>query len=282
MNEMVTLEYLLSFIDEDAPYGDLTTSSIIGDCPCTGSLVARQDGTIAGLKEASLLFSHHGVDFFPRTDDGFDVSCGFEVAALKGSAAGALLVERTALNIIGRMSGIASRTRYISNLISSHNLSCRIAATRKTAPGLRLLDKKAVTLGGGIGHRLGLSDGILIKDNHLALVGLKRALQLAKRADHYRKIEVEVENPAQALQAAISGAEILLLDNMEPEEIRAALRLLEEEGIRERVLIEISGGIDESNILDYAMPGIDIISMGCLTHSVKNFDISLELFPIEK
>lgn len=279
---MVTLDYLLSFVDEDAPYGDITTESVIGEETCRGTLVARQGGTIAGLKEASILFSHFGVDFLPEIYDGMDVVSGSKIVLLNGSAAGMLLVERTALNIIGRMSGIATQTRRICNIISSHGLSCRIASTRKTAPGLRLLDKKAVTLGGGESHRLGLSDGILIKDNHLALVKMEEAIQKAKKLNLYRKIEIEVESAEKALRAVKAGAEILLLDNMQPDEIRDTIRILEEEKCREGIVIEVSGGIDEENILHYAIPGVDVISMGCLTHSVKNFDISLDISPLEK
>ena len=279
---MVTLDYLLSFIDEDAPYGDITSASVIGEKTCQGTLIARQDGTIAGLEEASLLFSNFGVDFLPAVHDGMDIPSGSTIALLNGSAAGMLLVERTALNIIGRMSGIATGTRRICKIISTHHLSCRIASTRKTAPGLRMLDKKAVTLGGGESHRLGLSDGILIKDNHLALVTIEEAIKQAKKSNLYRKIEIEVESTGEALRAAKAGAEILLLDNMHPDKIRDTILILEKEKCREGIVIEVSGGIDEENILQYAIPGVDIISMGCLTHSVKNFDISLAISPIEK
>jgi len=279
---MVTLDYLLSFIDEDAPYGDITTASVIGKDTCQGTLIARQDGTIAGLEEASMLFSHYGIDFIPEVYDGMDVISGSKIALLNGSAAKMLLVERTALNIIGRMSGIATQTRRICTIISSQRLSCRIASTRKTAPGLRLLDKKAVRLGGGEGHRLGLSDGILIKDNHLAFAKIEEAIAKAKGSNLYHKIEVEVESPADALRAAKAGAEILLLDNMQPGEIRDTIHILEEEKIRAGIVIEVSGGIHEGNILQYAIPGIDVISMGSLTHSVKNFDISLEIVPVKK
>jgi nicotinate-nucleotide pyrophosphorylase (carboxylating) len=279
---MVTLDYLLAFIDEDAPYGDITTESVMGSDSCQGALVARQDGTIAGLEEASLLFSHFGIDVIPQVSDGIDVSSGSRVALLKGPAAGMLLVERTALNIIGRMSGIATRTRKIRAILSSHKVTCRIASTRKTAPGLRLLDKKAVVLGGGERHRLGLSDGVLIKDNHLAFQGIEEAIGKAKRSNPYQKIEIEVESPEEALRAAKAGADILLLDNMRPGKIRDTILVLEEEEIRAGVLIEVSGGVHEGNILQYAISGVDIISMGSLTHSVENFDIGLDIIPSER
>jgi len=279
MIKLVTLEQLLQFIAEDAPYGDITTESVIDEKDCRGVLVARQAGIIAGLEEAAQLFRHFGVHYISHVNDGEKVYEGTEIAALEGSAAGILLVERTALNIIGRMSGIATQTRNLSDLISSHNLSCRIAATRKTAPGLRSLDKKAVLLGGGEGHRLGLSDGILIKDNHLAIVSLEEAIKRAKIKNLYRKIEVEVENTGEALRAAHAGAEILLLDNMTPLEVRETIRCLDNENLINRLVIEVSGGINAQNILEYAIPGVDVISMGSITHSVSNFDISLEIIP---
>ena len=138
------------------------------------------------------------------------------ILSLAGNAKGILLVERTALNIIGRMSGIATQTRKFADIVSAANTRCRIAATRKTSPGFRALDKKAVQLGGGDPHRMSLSDGILIKDNHLMLVSLTEAIRSAKAASAYRKIEVEVETPHDALTAAKEGADILLLDNMIP------------------------------------------------------------------
>jgi nicotinate-nucleotide pyrophosphorylase (carboxylating) len=197
--------------------------------------------------------------------------------SLEGPARGILLVERTALNIIGRMSGIATRTRKMSSLIMSAGCSCRISATRKTAPGLRLLDKKAVLLGGGDPHRMSLSDGILIKDNHLALVPLVTAIQRAKETSCYRKVEVEVSAPADAVSAAKAGADILLLDNMTPALVIETLRLCVDAGIRDGLIIEVSGNINETNLLSFAIPGVDRISAGVLTHSVPNFNVSLDI-----
>jgi nicotinate-nucleotide pyrophosphorylase (carboxylating) len=154
---------------------------------------------------------------------------------------------------------------------------CRIAATRKTAPGLRKLDKKAVQTGGGDPHRLSLSDGILIKDNHLALVPLETAVARAKESSLYRKIEVEVQDTDTAVRAAQAGADILLFDNMPVGMVQASLRYLEEEGLREKVLIELSGGITEKNLREYLTCDVDLISAGALTHSVMNFDFSLDI-----
>lgn len=271
-------DLLLSFIREDAPFGDITSDAVIGDARCHASIVARQDGVIAGLEEAAFLFRQFGVGVEPRTADGNEVRAGAVVLDLEGPARSILLVERTALNIIGRMSGIASRTRRWVLLVGQMEQGCRIAATRKTAPGLRKLDKKAVLIGGGDPHRLSLSDGILIKDNHLALVPMEEAVRAARRASRYRKVEIEVASPEEAMVAANAGAEILLLDNMNPGQVAATISLLEERGLKKRVLIEVSGGITEENLLSYALPGVDLISAGTLTHSVQNFDISLDIF----
>ncbi len=271
-------DLLLSFIREDAPFGDITSDAVIGDARCHASIVARQDGVIAGLEEAAFLFRQFGVGVEPRTADGNEVRAGAVVLDLEGPARSILLVERTALNIIGRMSGIASRTRRWVLLVGQMEQGCRIAATRKTAPGLRKLDKKAVLIGGGDPHRLSLSDGILIKDNHLALVPMEEAVRAARRASRYRKVEIEVASPEEAVVAANAGAEILLLDNMNPGQVAATISLLEERGLKKRVLIEVSGGITEENLLSYALPGVDLISAGTLTHSVQNFDISLDIF----
>jgi nicotinate-nucleotide pyrophosphorylase (carboxylating) len=274
---MIDPECLLSFIREDAPSGDITSDAVIGDTRCRARIVAREEGVIAGLEEAAFLFRHYGVTVDPRAADGDTVRAGTTVLDLEGPARSILLVERTALNIIGRMSGIATRTRGFVHLLRNAGCSCRIAATRKTAPGLRIPDKKAVALGGGDPHRLSLSDGILIKDNHLMLVPPAEAVRAAKRVSCFRKVEVEVTTPEEALVAAGAGADILLLDNMTPGQVAATISLLEDQGIRGRVLIEVSGGIDEETLLSFALPGVDIISAGILTHSVKNFDVSLDI-----
>ena len=175
------------------------------------------------------------------------------------------------------MSGIATRTGTFVALAKAENPRCRVAGTRKTCPGLRVLDKKAVVLGGGDPHRSGLSDGVLIKDNHLVLVPIDEAIRRAKAASMYRKIEVEVETADDALAAARAGADILLLDNMTTDSVRYTLHELEQAGLRDRVTIELSGGISGETIRDYARTGADVISLGTLTHSVSNFSVTLEI-----
>ena len=273
------LEYLLAFIREDAPFGDITSDAVIPDTRARAVITTRQAGVIAGLEEAGMLFEHFGVSATRHVPDGSDVAGSAMLISLEGPARNILLVERTALNIIGRMSGIATLAHTMSRLVTSAAPGCRIAATRKTAPGLRRLDKKAVRLGGGDPHRMSLSDGILIKDNHLALVSPGTAIRRALDASCYRKVEIEVTTPGMAVEAARAGADILLLDNMTPDMVRETIRLCTDEGVRERVIIEVSGGIDEASVLSYAIPGVDRISAGILTHSVRNLDVALDIMP---
>lgn len=276
---MVRIEYLLRFIDEDSPSGDITSDAVIQDRICSAAIRAEDRGIIAGIEEARALFTHFGIDTKEMKHDGDVVSPQDILLLLTGSAKGILLVERTALNIIGRMSGIATQTKKRADEIAAVNPRCRIASTRKTCPGIRALDKKAVQIGGGDPHRMSLSDGILIKDNHLALVTLPDAITAAKAVSVYRKIEVEVETPGNALTAAEAGADIILLDNMTPGQVRETLDLLERAGFRNRVRIELSGGINDTTLPEYAVLDVDVISMGALTHTVNNFSVTLEIFP---
>jgi nicotinate-nucleotide pyrophosphorylase (carboxylating) len=276
---MVSLEYLLRFIDEDAPQGDATSDAIIPDIVCNAVIRAEQDGTIAGLEEATALFTHFGVQVRQHVADGSSVKSGEILVSLSGKALMILLVERTALNIIGRMSGIATQTKKMSDRVKAASPRCRVAGTRKTCPGFRALDKKAVILGGGDPHRATLSDGILIKDNHLVLVPFSEAIHAAKKSTQYKKIEIEVETTDDAVAAAQAGADIIMLDNMKPDKIRETIAALQRECLRDKVIIELSGGIDEKTIGTYADLGADVISMGALTHTVRNFSVTLEILP---
>lgn len=276
---MVLIDYLLHFIEEDAPFGDVTSTAVIPDITCNAVIRAEQPGIIAGLKEVSLIFSHFGVSVKPLVLDGDMVSQEDTLLLLNGDAKKILLIERTALNIIGRMSGIATQTKKTADIVSAINPSCRIAATRKTCPGFQVLDKKAVKIGGGDPHRMNLSDGILIKDNHLVLVPLITAIRAAKKVSAYTKVEVEVETPDDAVSASKAGADIIMLDNMSPEKITHTINILKREGLRDRVIIEISGGIDEGTLPVYAALDVDVISLGALTHSVRNLSVNLEILP---
>jgi nicotinate-nucleotide pyrophosphorylase (carboxylating) len=276
---MVTVEYLLNFIREDAPFGDITSETIIPEIECNARISIESPAVVAGLEEASALFRYFDVDVDQPVPDGSDVRSGDTLLTLQGPAKKILLVERTALNIIGRMSGIATATREFVELVRRVNPSCRVAATRKTCPGFRELDKKAVSLGGGDPHRANLSDGILIKDNHLAIVSLENALSIAKSRSPWYKVEVEVETGKDAVRAAQSGSDVIMFDNLSPWQVQKSLDALVQKGLRDRVIIEISGGIDADTIVEYASLGVDVISIGALTHSVKNIPLHLEIQP---
>jgi nicotinate-nucleotide pyrophosphorylase (carboxylating) len=273
----VQIADLIRFVAEDAPAGDVTSEILVEGKECRAVITANEGGTIAGLTECGLLFSHFGVRVLGARHDGEQVEAATPVMELEGDAAAILLVERTALNLIGRMSGIATRTRTIVDAAQKVRPGIRIAATRKTCPGLRFLDKKAVVLGGGDPHRTGLSDMFLIKDNHLALISLDEAVRRAKSSTVFRKIEVEVNTPGNAVRAAAAGADIVMLDNVSPNLIKKAIEELKGKGLRERIVLEASGGIQETNLAIYAALDLDVLSLGILTHSVKNFDVSLEV-----
>jgi nicotinate-nucleotide pyrophosphorylase [carboxylating] (EC 2.4.2.19) len=265
------------FLEEDAPFGDITSEVVVPGIRCRAAIIVHEDGILGGIEESVTLLVSLGLDVLHHETDGTKVTAGTRILEISGSAAAILLAERTVLNLLGRMSGIATRTRRIVDLVRGINPRCRVASTRKTAPGLRVLDKKAVLLGGGDTHRYSLSDMILIKDNHLSLVPLREAVARAQQGSPYRRIEVEVTSPAMAEEAARLGVPIIMLDNMSPEQVRETLRLLEKEGLRTGRIIEISGGITEDTIAHYASLPIDVISMGSLTHSVRSLDLSLEI-----
>jgi nicotinate-nucleotide pyrophosphorylase (carboxylating) len=276
---MELLNYMVRFIEEDAPFGDVTSSLVIPDITCNAIMRAEQGGVIAGLTEVSTLCSHFGISVKHHAKDGDPVGKNAMILSFSGDAKKILLVERTALNIIGRMSSIATQTRKMVDIVLSVNPHCKVAATRKTCPGFQIFDKKAVQIGGGDPHRMNLSDGILIKDNHLALVPLISAIQAAKTVSVFKKIEVEVETSDDALIAATAGADIIMLDNMSPDQVARTIELLKLEGLRDRILIELSGGITESSLIKYAALEVDAISLGFLTHSVCNFSVNLEIVP---
>lgn len=274
------IEELISYVKEDVPFGDLTSDAVIqneeeGDC--RAEIIAKENGVIAGISEITELLSYYSISYNQHVKNGQKVTGGTVIMELQGSPKTILLLERTMLNVLERMSGIATATRTAVETATAINPEILIAATRKTAPGLRRLDKKAVIIGGGDPHRWSLSDAILIKDNHLALVPLEKAIRRAKASSAYHLVEVEVNNSQDALTAAKTGADIIMLDNMGIEEIKSTIELLRQEGQRENVKIEVSGNITSSSIAEYAASGVDIISMGSLTHSVKSLDLSLRI-----
>jgi len=276
---------LYEFLKEDLGQGDVTTSILIPDgTRVEAEIIAKESGVIAGIEEAKILLEGLGVKVEAKVKDGQKISSGKTIMKLEGDAKTILAAERTVLNLISRMSGIATQTNKIIRKVRAAGYKTIIACTRKTAPGLEYFDKKAVWLGGGDPHRLHLDDMILIKDNHIAVIGnMKKAIKIARRkASFSKKIEVEVSSVNEAVEAAKAGADIIMLDNFTPKDIKKTIEKLQKKKLRKRVLIEASGKINEENILEFASAGVDIISLGSLTHSVKALDISLEITEAKK
>jgi len=265
-------------LEEDSVGADVTTNALIPThLEARAFLVPKEPGILAGLEVAAAAFRRvdPNLVFTQQLLDGDRVEGGEIAATVAGSMASILTAERTALNFLQRMSGIATLTDQYVNAVDGTTAS--ITDTRKTVPGLRLLDKYAVSIGGGRNHRMSLADGVLIKDNHLAAlagegVSLAQAIRRARaRAPHTVKIEVEVESIEAALAASNAGADIVMLDNMSPEEMHSAVNQIAAE-----CTVEASGGITLVNVADVAKSGVDIISVGALTHSPPAMDISLD------
>jgi nicotinate-nucleotide pyrophosphorylase (carboxylating) len=274
------VEKIREFLREDIGHGDITSSSLIEvDQRAKARLFYREAGIAAGLEEAAMVFEILGCDVVSHACDGESVNPGDTLMEIEGPARAILSGERTALNIVGRMAGIATAVAEAQRIASEASPSVRVAATRKTLPGLRELDKKAVSLGGGDTHRLRLDDCVLIKDNHLELVpSITDAVGRARdRVSFTKKIEVEVRTLAEAAEAAEAGADIVMFDNMSPGEIRICLGALKGRGLHEGRLFEASGGITHENLADYAGSGVDIVSMGSLTHSVRSLNVKIEI-----
>jgi nicotinate-nucleotide pyrophosphorylase (carboxylating) len=262
-------------LQEDIGAGDVTTNSIVtAGQKATGFIVAKKEGIIAGLPVAKAVFDRvgPGVSYYPEISDGTLVKAGQTLVKIEGDARTILTGERLALNFLQRLSGIATYTNRLANLIKGYKT--KIVDTRKTSPGARILEKYAVRMGGGGNHRLGLYDAVLIKDNHIQVAGsITRAIQLARAAIPFTmKVEVEVENLAGVLEALEAGADIIMLDNMEPPAMAEAVKI-----IAGRALVEASGGINEKNLLAVAQAGVDFVSIGALTHSAQALDISLDI-----
>jgi nicotinate-nucleotide pyrophosphorylase (carboxylating) len=277
----MTYDPSLDLIDlalrEDLAQGDITSEATIpADRQASALMLAKQDGVISGMEAAKAVFTRIDpeIQFDGMVADGDRVTRGTKLAVITGNARSILSAERTALNLIQRLSGIATVTaRYVETIAGT---GATVVDTRKTTPGMRYLEKAAVRHGGGSNHRYNLGDAVLIKDNHLAAIGgehpIRDAVLAAKRrAPHTSKVEVEVVDLAGAQEAVDAGADIILLDNMSPTEMRAAVSL-----IGHRALVEASGGITLETIRSVAETGVDLISSGALTHSAPSLDISLE------
>ncbi|MEY3282498.1 MAG: carboxylating nicotinate-nucleotide diphosphorylase [Acidobacteriota bacterium] len=271
-----------SALDEDLGRGDITSRAVVrSGSKARGSFMAKQDLILAGLEVADAAFTSFDpyLQIESMAGDGEELPAGRVFARISGDAQTLLAAERVALNFLQRLSGIATLTRRYVEAVSG--TSARIVDTRKTTPGLRLLEKYAVTVGGGTNHRLGLDDGVLIKDNHLAMAGgvveaVERARQLC---GHLHKIEVEVATLEQVREALTARADILLLDNMSPEMVRDAVGIVRAHPTGQTTITEASGGINLGNVRQYAEAGVDLISIGALTHSAPAVDISFKIKP---
>ena len=255
--------------------GDITSQSVIPeDAIATVVMAAREDGVIAGLRIAEQTFKtlDRDLDITLHIADGETVTAGTELMTVSGNARAILMAERVALNFAGRLSGVASKTAEMVQAAGAHKAT--ICSTRKTTPGLRMVEKYAVRMGGGMNHRLGLDDAVLIKDNHIAIAGgIIPALESAKQnVGHMVKIEIEVDTLAQLEDVIATGiADVVMLDNMNCDDLRTAVNMIDG-----RLLAEASGGVTLKTVADIAATGVDLISVGALTHSVTCLDIGLD------
>ena len=273
-------EIIKYMLREDEGFGDITSNALIPeDKIFYAKLISKDDGILAGIEIIKEMFLEYGIKIISSKNDGDKIAKRDILLELEGNARKILLLERTALNLLMRLSGVATVTNRIVSKVHEVNPKIRVAGTRKTGPALQKFDKLAIAIGGGDTHRNALDDMVLIKDNHIAVVGsVKEALRLAKENNSFsKKIEIEVESIDDAIIACENGADIVMLDNMSPELALNTLNALEEKDLRKDVLIEISGGITEENILDYAPLDVDIISLGSLTHATPSLNFSLDM-----
>lgn len=272
-NHFMTDEIIKNALREDIGTGDITTNSTIPtDKQISGSFIAKESGVICGIFIVERVFAliDSEIKMNIHFGDGAFVEKGAVIAEISGNARSILTGERVALNFLQLLCGIASRTRECVEKVKGTN--AMIADTRKTTPGLRVLEKYAVKIGGGSNHRYNLSDGVLLKDNHIKAAGGITAAVAAARSSipHTLKIEVEVENQQMVEEALLAGADIIMLDNMSLEEMEKAVKL-----INKRAVVEASGNMGDKDLLTVAKTGVDIISIGALTHTISAMDISL-------
>jgi len=263
---------LTEFLTEDIGKGDIT-SALLPKKKITVTIISRENAIVAGVNHAKEIFKIKGCSVKILKKDGVKIKPNQIIMSITGDARKILMCERTALNLLTRMSGIATQTNQLVKKIPNKT---KLYATRKTAPGLRYFDKEAVEIGGGKKHRLRLDEMVMIKDNHIAINNSLESL-IKKAKKKYKKFEVEVENIPDMILAAKSGALIIMLDNFTPVQIKKAITVLKNEKLRSDVLLEASGGINLKNISKYGKTGVDIISVGSITNSVKGIDMSLEI-----
>ncbi len=276
MSVKMTTSEIERMIEEDVNYFDVSAEAV-PDVEVTASITSMGSGILAGAEEAAEILKYFNLKVELRKNDGERLHKGDAVMAVTGSSRSILTAERTALNVMGRMSGVATVTGEFVDAVKG---AVKVAGTRKNTPGFRKYEKKAIMIGGGAPHRFNLSDGILIKDNHIRIGGLEQCIEACRRTAFTKRIEVEVETVDEAVRAAECGAEIIMLDNMAPEEIVECISVLDSKGLRKGITLEASGGITLDNVEDYSKTGVDVISSGALTNSGRCFNFSLEIIKV--
>ncbi len=272
------IESLKAFLREDVRSGDITTNAMTPmNTQGEATVFAKCKAVLAGLEEVIAIAEFSGLTYEVFAYEGNWVSPGDQIIKFTGSAKTLLTVERLCLNIIQRMSGIATKTYNMVKAARKGNPSVIVAATRKTTPGFRYFEKRAVQVGGGDPHRYALDDMVMIKNNHITVVGgIDAAVKAAKEAVSFsKKITCEVRSLSECIEAIKAGADIVMLDNFNPEDVAMVHKELRKHSLRDKILLETSGGIDESNVMAYAEGGIDIVSSGALTHSYDSADFNM-------
>ncbi len=269
------IEYML---EEDEGFGDITSNAVVEkDKEVNAYIISKDEGILAGMDIIREVLEEYRIKVTFWLNDGCEISKNDLIMSMKGDARTILLLERTVLNLSMRMSGVATAANYYANLVKDYDV--RIAGTRKTSPAIAKFDKFALKLGGADTHRFSLDDMVLIKDNHIAVCDspLDALLKAKENTSFSKKIEIEVETLEDAIKCVENKADIVMLDNMSGEEVKEVIDELEKLKIRQNSLIEVSGGITEDNIMDYVEYGVDIISIGALTHSSRSLNFSLKI-----
>jgi len=278
-------EKFRKFVEEDVGHGDVTTFyAIPPGTVVEAEIIAKEKGIIAGLEEALAFAETFGLQAKALVKDGSKVRSKTPVIRVSGDSATLLTIERTLLNLLSRMSGIATHTNRLVEKIRSAGCKTALAATRKTMPSMSYFDKRAVMIGGGDPHRWGLDDMVLLKDNHIKIAGsISQAVaRVRERASFSKRIEVEVANLGGVLEAAKAKVDIIMLDNFTPKQVGKAVDLLKANKLRDKVLVEASGGVTERTLVKYAKAAVDIVSLGEITQSVKALDVSLEITKVKR
>lgn len=276
---VISLDKIIKYmLEEDEGFGDITSEAVVNeDKIVEAHIISKDEGILAGADIIKEMFESKNIQVTFNLKDGNKIAKNDLLMSLKGDARTILLLERSALNLFMRMSGVASSANYHVSLVKDYDVI--VAGTRKTSPAIGKFDKQALKIGGADTHRFSLDDMVLIKDNHIASVGtpLETLLKAKENVSFSKKIEIEVESLDDAILCVENGADIVMLDNMAPDEVKNVLDELVKLNIRSNSLIEVSGGINNKNIVDYAKLGVDIISLGALTHSSRSLNFSLKI-----